>query len=501
MVPEFIGSMWSILGIYVTIILLLLSLLVIFTVIFVQKKDPEAVLVWILAVALAIMVWYLANLIYPLVIVLLFYVYLGRDHRRKKMFYNKAEVDRGVSEALGKSKADLFVFDIPKHGLGPNESLAHMIFNSNKSFLTKDNEVEYYNEGELIFKDMFEEIEGAKRFVHMEFYMIRNDALAKELAELLAKKAKEGVEIKLVMDAMGCQKLPKKFFKKLRAEGGQTAIFLPSIFGSFNLGMNNRNHRKLMVIDGNTAFLGGTNIGVEYKGQGPLGYWRDDHVRIRGSGAISVEKRFVLDWNFAAGDKLKIEDYAPTRPGSGTTSLQIVSGGPDQASHQIEEQYVKMITSARSYVYIQTPYFVPSEAVASALVTAAKSGVDVRIMMPSIPDHVFVYWASLYNAGDLLRGGIRVFQFSKKGFIHAKVLVADDEVASVGSANFDRRSSELNFESNAVIYGKEIAQKVKAAYVHDLDNWCTELTEEIYSKRSFYVKIKEDISRLYGPIA
>jgi cardiolipin synthase len=496
-----IGEIWSALSVYVTMILLLLSLLVIITVIFIQKKRPEAVLVWILAVSLAILVWYLGDLVYPLFLFLTFYVYLGRDHRRKKMFHNKAEVDRSVSDTLGKAKADLFVFDIPKHGLGPNESLAHMIFKSNSSFLTKDNEVEYYNEGDRIFKDMLEEIKGAKRFVHLEFYLVRNDSLAKEFVLELVKKAREGVEIKLLLDATGCQKLPRNFFKDLQDAGGKVTLFLPSRLGRLNLGINNRNHRKLFVVDGDTAFLCGCNIGVEYRGEGPLGYWRDDCVRIRGSGAISVEKRFVLDWNFAAKDKVNIEDYAPTRPGKGNTSLQIVSGGPDNASRQIEEQYVKMITSARQYVYIQTPYFVPSEAVTSALVTASKSGVDVRIMMPSKPDHIFVYWASLYSAGDMLRGNVRIHQFSKEGFIHAKVLVVDDLVASVGSANFDRRSLELNFESNAVIYGKEFAQKVKAAYVNDIERWCTELTKEKYQERSLFVKVKEDISRLYGPIA
>jgi cardiolipin synthase len=496
-----LGEIWAIVEIYVAMILTFLAILVIIVVIFVQKKRPEAVLVWILAILLAVFFWILSAFIYPLILFLLFYVYLGRDHHRKKMFRNKAEADRGVSNALGKSMGGLFVSDLSKPGLGPNESLARMLFTSNQSFLTNDNEVVYFNEGALIFKDMLEEIKRAKRFVHMEFYMIRNDPLAKEFAQVLVQKAREGVEIKLVMDAAGCHKLPRKFFKELTDAGGKTILFLPSLFGALNIGINNRNHRKLFVVDGDTAYLGGTNIGVEYRGEGPLGYWRDDMVRIRGSGAISVEKRFVLDWNFAAKDHLKVEDYAPTRRGSGKTSLQIVSGGPDKVSRQIEEQYVKMITTAKEYVYIQTPYFVPSEAVIAALVATAKSGVDVRVMMPSKPDHVFIYWASLYNAGDMLRSNVRIHQFMKEGFIHAKVLVIDDQVASVGSANFDRRSLELNFESNAVVYDKEIAKMVKAAYLDDVEHRCTELTAEKYSTRSWVVKVKEDISRLYGPVA
>jgi cardiolipin synthase A/B len=486
----FFPPIWSVWYGYLTIVFSFLAILVIFTIIFVQKKRP-----------LAVLVWALAFIAFPIFFVLLFYVFLGRDYRRKKMFRNRAEVDQEVSDSLFKIKESLFMADFSKPGLGSNANLARMLFNSDHAFLTIDNEVEYYNEGEHIFKSMLEEIKGAKRFVHMECYMIRNDPVAKEFRKALVQKAREGVEVKLLMDAQGCSGLPRKFFKELTDTGGRTAVFFPSLFRKLNLSINNRNHRKLLIVDGDTAFIGGTNIGLEYQSGGPLGYWRDDMVRIRGSGVISVEKRFVLDWDFAAKDTIKVEDYAPTQPGNGRISLQIVSGGPDHLSRPIEEQYVKMITTAKEYVYIQTPYFVPSESVTTALVTAAKSGVDVRVMMPSKPDHPFIYWASLFNAGDLLRAKVRIHQFTNQGFIHAKVVVMDDSVASIGSANFDHRSLELNFESNAVIYDKELAQKVKTAYLYDVENWCTELTIEKYLERSWQVKVKEDISRLYSPIA
>ena len=485
-----IDAFWSIFGLYITIVLYLFSIDVILTIIFVQKKRPETVMVWVIAC-----------LAFPLIFVLLFYVFLGRDYKRKKMFGNKAEMDREVGKALFKTKGTLFASDLSKPGLGQNESLARMLFESGRSYLTNDNEVEYFNEGDQIFKAILEEIKGAKRFIHMEYYMIRNDAIAKEFRQALVQKAREGVEVKLVMDASGCHRLPRGFFKELTDAGGKTAIFFPSLIPKLNFGINNRNHRKLLVADGDTAFIGGCNIGVEYRGEGPLGHWRDDMVRIRGSGAISVEERIVIDWNFAAKDNLKVEDYAPTRPGNGKISLQVVSGGPDTAARHIEEQYVKMITTAKSYIYIQTPYFVPSEAVTSALVVAAKSGVDVRVMMPSKPDHPFIYWASFFNAGHMLRSNVRIHQVNKDGFIHAKVVVMDDSVASIGSANFDNRSLGLNFESNAVVYDKEFAQKVKAAYLYDIEHWCTELTDGQYRKRSKWVKFKEDISRLYGPIA
>ena len=224
-------------------------------------------------------------------------------------------------------------------------------------------------------------------------------------------------------------------------------------------------------------------------------------ARIEGSGSISAEQRFILDWNFAAEDHLDLEKYAPTAPGKGKVGLQIVSCGPDTVDKPIEEQYVKMITSAKDYVYIQTPYLVPGEAITAALVAAAKSGVDVRVMIPSKPDHPFVYWASLQNAGELLNAGVRVHQFKKDGFIHAKVVIVDDIMASVGSANLDRRSFELNFETNAMVYDQELVAQIKSAYIEDISANSTELTLEAYEKRPSKVKIKESISRLYTPIA
>ncbi len=481
---------WSLVGDLWWFFLLLNALVVIIAIVFVQKKRPESVLLWLLAF-----------MIFPLVFVLIFYILLGRDYRHRRLFRDKGQADREVEAALAKLKGDWFAGDLSKKGLGESEPLARLLYNTNRSALTNDNEVLYYNEGEPLFDDMLASIRGAKRFVHMEFYIIRKDELAKRFAEALEAKAGEGVEVKLLMDAVGCHKLPKKYFKGLRDAGGRTAEFFPSPLRRINLRINNRNHRKLLVVDGDEAYLGGYNIGEEYMGRGKLGYWRDCMVRVRGSGTISAEKRFVLDWNFAADDSLQVHDYAPTAPGKGEAALQVVSSGPDIESRAIEEQYLKMILSAKEYVYIQTPYFVPSETIVSALATAAKAGVDTRVMMPSKPDHPFVYWASLYNAGEMLRNKVRVHQFQRDGFIHAKIVVSDDRVASIGSANFDRRSFELNFETNALIYDRDFALSVKDAYLDDISQRCTELTLEDYRKRKGMVKVKESISRLYTPIA
>ena len=470
--------------------ILINAIIVIITVIFVQKKRPESVLLWMLAF-----------LVLPVVFVLIFYLFLGRDYSRKKMFQNKAALDRKVETALLKLRDKYFSSGLDKLSDPAVKSTAKMLQEAQGCHLTLDNEVKYINEGDEFFKVMFEEIANAKRFIHIEMYIVRKDEVGIRLAQELAKRAKEGVEVKLLLDAVGSRKTNRKFFKELIQAGGRVEYFFPSALGPINFRINNRNHRKIFVFDGNVSLVGGYNIGKEYAGQGPLGYWRDCMVRIEGSGTISAEQRFILDWDFAAKDQLEIERYAPSKPGNGRVVLQIVSCGPDTTDKPIEEQYIKMIASAKDYVYIQTPYLVPGEAMTAALVNAAKCGVDVRVMIPSKPDHPFVYWASLENAGELLKARIRVHQFHKDGFIHAKVVIVDDLMVSIGSANLDRRSFELNFETNAMVYDPELVAMVKSAYIDDIAKHCTELTKEEYDKRPGKVKRKEAIGRLYTPIA
>ena len=485
-----IASLGGLLADLLYLFIIINAIIVIITIIFVQKKRPESVLLWMMAF-----------LVLPVVFVLIFYLFLGRDYSHRKLFRNKASVDRKVEAALEKIQGTHFVYELEKIKDPTARNMIGMLLRSQRSYLTWDNEVQYINDGDQFFKVMFEEIAKAKRFIHIEMYIVRKDEVGTRLAQELAKKAKEGVEVKLLLDAVGSRKTNRKFFRDLIQAGGKVEYFFPSALGPINFRINNRNHRKIFVFDGNVSLVGGYNIGKEYAGQGPLGYWRDCMVRIEGSGTISAEQRFILDWDFAAKDQLEIERYAPSKPGNGRVGLQIVSCGPDTTDKPIEEQYIKMIASAKDYVYIQTPYLVPGEAITAALVNAAKSGVDVRVMIPSKPDHPFVYWASLENAGELLKARIRVHQFHKDGFIHAKVVIVDDLMVSIGSANLDRRSFELNFETNAMVYDPELVAMVKSAYIDDIAKHCTELTMEEYEKRPRKVKRKEAIGRLYTPIA
>jgi cardiolipin synthase A/B len=473
------------------------AILIVITIIFVRPRRVQSIYLWIAAF-----------LLLPILFVLVFYVFFGRDYRRAKLFRSKGAADKLGTDSLRKMRERLFTCSKDHNILCRYSSVAKLLLDSNQAIITTNNDVRYFNAGDQLFESIFKEIRDAKRYIHMEYYLFRNDELSRRLATELASKARQGVEVKLLYDAFGGHSLPKGLFKEITDAGGKTAVFFPSLLRRFNTRINNRNHRKILTMDGETGFCGGFNFGLEYLGKGPLGDWRDAAVLVKGAGCIGMESRFIQDWNFAAEDDLHIEDYClqmsedylSGKNGPGEAAVQIVSGGPDTEFNPIEQEYLKMISEAKKSIRIQTPYFVPDEPVLSGLRVAALSGVDVQIMIPFKPDHPFVYWATLHYVGSLLKSGVRVFQFSP-GFVHAKTLVIDDEVASVGSANFDVRSFELNFETNAVIYDGVLASGMASAFQEDVRSHCVELTPSQYAKRSNWVKFMESISRLYTPIA
>jgi len=464
--------------------------LIIITIVFLKPRRVTSIYLWIAAF-----------LILPLVFVIVFYIFFGRDYHTQKLFKNKGVRDANVVEFLRQQRKTLgFTAESYENTLHENVELVRMLLNTHRSFVTMDNEVRYINDGDEFYKTLFEEISNAKRFVHLEMYIIRKDEIGKKLAHELVVKAKEGVEVKLLYDAVGCSKLPRNFFEELKEAGGKTAEYFPSLIKAINTRANNRNHRKLLNVDGETGICSGFNVGIEYAGRGPLGLWRDGAVVIRGGAAIAIEARFIQDWNFAAKDNIMITPYLPEAVGRGKSPVQIVSGGPDTENNPIKQHYMKMISSAKKKIYIQTPYFVPDDPIIVGLQMAAQSGVEVHIMIPSKPDHPFVFWASTFNAGSLLKSGVLVHMF-KPGFIHAKICVIDDQVASVGSANFDVRSFELNFETNAVIYDADVATAIGEKYLKDVAEHSEQLTMEQYAARGNWIKFKEAISRLYTPIA
>lgn len=318
---------------------------------------------------------------------------------------------------------------------------------------------------------------------------------------MLIVKAMEGVKVRLLYDEVGSKRISRHFFRELRAAGGEVEVFFPSLLKPLNFRINNRNHRKLCIIDGSIAYIGGFNVGDEYLGlDKKFGYWRDTHLRITGNAVSHIQGRFILDWHQAGMHERG--DYGEfvfnMEPHTGTSPVQIITSGPNSSTEHLKNMYIKLILSAKKSVYIQTPYFIPDTSFMDACKIALLSGVDLQIMIPNKPDHPFVYWATWAYAGDLLNYGAKILLY-ENGFLHAKTIVADGEVASVGTMNIDSRSFRLNFEVNAIVYDRAIAEQLQDIFLNDT-RLCSELTVERYAQRSLVIKLKEGISRLLSPI-
>ncbi len=464
-------------------------------VVFFARKTPSATLAW------------LAVLVLLPALGFILYVFLGQDYRRRRMFHLKSDADHVLTEIVEQETHELGAHDVSTTLRLPDplRRMALMLLKNNRAVLATENDVTIYTDGKKKFSDLIAAIRGAQDHVHLEYYIWRNDKLSDELRTALTERARSGVAVRLLCDGLGCARLPRGFFNELKQAGGKVAFFFPSPVRFINLRSNYRNHRKIAVIDGRTCFVGGFNIGDEYLGKvKKWGYWRDAAVRIDGPASLSCQLRFFLDWNYAAkSHQLEFDErYFPNvfkdQHVLRGVPVQIVSSGPDTYWSPIKESYLKLIDTATESVYIQTPYFIPDESVRDMLRIAALSGLDVRVMIPNRPDHPFVYWASLSYAGQLLSAGVRVYTYDN-GFLHAKTIVADETAASVGSANWDVRSFDVNFETNALMYDTDVARSLKQAFLHDLEV-CTELTPERYASRSVTVKVKESVSRLFSAL-
>nr|WP_242848783.1 cardiolipin synthase [Syntrophomonas palmitatica] len=419
------------------------------------------------------------------------------------MFYLKEEEEQELLPVLAQQEASIHTNSLVCRDPRVKEyqDLIHLQLNSNQSLLTQDNQVTVFDDGNELFEQMLASLKTAQNYIHIEFFIIRNDKLGRRVMKLLTEKASEGVEVKFLYDGMGCIRLPRNFFHKLNRAGGKSAVFFKPFLPYINLRINYRNHRKICIVDGKEAYIGGFNIGDEYLGLSHrFGYWRDSHVLIKGSAVDAIEMRFLLDWRYAAQDPLlQIIKYFPERePGEGTLAVQIVSSGPDLTYSAIKNGYIKLVSKARQTVYIQTPYFVPDNSILESLKIAALSGVDVRLMLPAKPDHFYVYWASLSYVGELLEAGVRCYMY-QRGFLHSKTIVCDSFACTVGTANLDIRSFDLNFEINAFIYDQDIGQQLTEQFLRDIND-CVEITPEVYFSRPLRVRFKEGLFRLMSPI-
>ena len=427
------------------------------------------------------------------------YMFLGQDLRKKKVFILKEEYD--IAQIAHRQQDLLNHFDKSHNSLiAQDMDLIHLHLNNSNSIFTHNNHVHVLNNGAEKFPVLLHKLREAKHHIHMEYYIIRNDAIGRQVRDILVEKAQQGVQVRLLYDGMGCLTLPKSFFTPLQKAGGEIAEFYPPFLPHINIRVNYRNHRKIIVIDGKTGFIGGLNLGDEYLGLSPkYGFWRDIHLLVEGDAVDGLQHYFLMDWQFASHKKFfTLQEYFPIKTMEGNTGVQIVSSGPDSKWAAIRQGYLKMIMKAEKSIYIETPYLIPDDSLAEALKVAALGGVDVKIIIPCKPDHPFVFWASLSYTGDLLEAGARVFTYMN-GFLHSKLLIVDGRICSIGTANFDMRSFKLNFEINAFIYDPFIAKQLEETFNNDLIQ-SQERTIKWYQHRPLHMRFKESVSRLVSPL-
>jgi len=458
-------------------------------IIFLERKDATATWAWLMV------------LLFIPIAGFLLYLIFGRRISGQRIFTWDTKVKLGVKfavqEQLRALKKGNFHYKNPK--LAEYKELYYLHLSNDDAILTQDNSVDIYTDGKEKFDALIQDMEQATDHIHLLYYILRHDRLGKRMSDVLIRKVRQGVEVRVLYDDMGSRRISRKFVRRMRQAGVEIESFFPAKIPKINLKINYRNHRKLAIIDGKIGYIGGFNIGDEYLGYSKkFGYWRDTHLRICGDAVANMQTRFIMDWNQASRHNIVYEDRYYASEKCGDTGVQIVSSGPDSDWEQIKNGYIKMIMSAKKYVYIQTPYFIPDDSLQDALRIASLSGVDVKVMIPNKPDHPFVYWATLSYIGDLLNAGAEAYIY-QKGFLHAKTIIVDGKIASVGTANIDVRSFRLNFEVNAFLYNQGLSERLLEAFNEDI-SYSTQITRKLYLKRSLGVRLKESISRLISPI-
>lgn len=470
---------------FLTVLIHIINLLTIVYMVFKEKRSANSIIAWTLILYIAPFIGFIVFLL------------VGRKINKSNMFGIKnAEIkvlekyDRQVKERS----------QVPVENMDMIMALETIDYSPYRN----DNEVCMYSDGKEFFDALLKSLNKAKNSINIEFYIFKNDDIGIKILDILEEKAKSGVEVRLLYDSVGSRLLNRNVLKKLRAVGGKTGEFFPSWLKLINLNMNFRNHRKIVVIDNKVAFVGGFNVGDEYLGKDKkFGYWRDTHIKFKGSAVKDLNLRFLADWRYATKEEVDLShmlEISDENIGEPNTGMQIVSSGPNLSDrYEIKLAYLKMIQRAKKYLYIQSPYLIIDKSISDSLKLASASGVDVRIMIPGKGDHPFVYWANLVYAGDLLEYGVKIYHYDRSAFLHAKTVVIDDEICSIGTANMDTRSFELNFEVNAFIYSETISKQQKSEFEKDILK-SEELTLEKYQNRSRGVKIKESLSRLFSDV-
>lgn len=466
---------------------------VLFTVVTViqQKGDPPKTISWILVI------------IFLPALGILLYFSIGKNYRKEKIFSRKGLSDLVRIREMATEKG----IGLPRNAsgarkIGAKVNIAKLLFNTEKAILSDQNRVQILNDGQATFRAILHAIETATHHIHLEYYIIENDKLGNRFRELLIRKAQEGVKVRMIYDDVGSWSLDKKFIRSLTDAGVEVYPFMPVKLWFYPLAnkINYRNHRKIIVIDGEIGFVGGLNIADRYiMGSEELGRWRDTHLRLEGQAVYSLQMIFMADWHFVS--KQIVEATPPYFPELNTTGecmVQVVASGPDSEWASIMQAYFTAIATAKSEVFLTSPYFIPNESILTAIKASALSGVDVRILLPAKSDSHMTYWATLSYVTELLASGVKVYLY-EKGFTHSKIMMIDHSFSSVGTANIDIRSFDQNFEINALIYNEEITKELRNRFLQDLKH-SKLLTLNQWQTRPRHYHIKESLARIFTPL-
>lgn len=468
-------------------ILISLGVLSVVIIISLENRHPSKTLAWILFLALI-----------P-VLGLVFYFIFGRNYRKSKTFDEKAEYDARqyafVNERLTFYEKELASFSEGERRL---IELAGKVANSSISFATS---TQVLTNGGETFSALIEQLKQAEHHIHMEYYIYRHDDIGTQIKNILIEKVKQGVEVRFMYDAVGSLKLASGFLQEMREAGIKVSAFNPVTFPMLSNKMNYRNHRKIVVVDGEVGFVGGLNVGDEYLGKNPsFGFWRDTHLLLKGEAVMALQAVFLRDWRYITGEQLEHDIYfkEPMHLDiSDRGAVQIVASGPDQEWKSVKSLFFSMITMARRSLWIATPYFIPDEDILTALTVSALSGVDVKILFPKHPDKWLPYYASHSYFPRLLEAGVEIYEYHK-GFMHSKVIIADGELASIGTVNMDVRSFNLNFEVSAFLYGTEKVKKLVTNFTDDLNDADRIKLEQ--EQKGILKRLLESTARLLSPL-
>lgn len=443
--------------------------------------------------------WLLILFILPIIGFVMYY-FLAQEYQRRRTVRKRGIVAEEIRiQALLRCKIVHRPDDMHNIQFKHQERLFRMLQSISLSPITSCNEALVLTNGQDTYDSIFEAIEHAKHHIHVEYYTIRHDQIGQRFKETLIRKAKEGLEVRVIYDGIGSLELSDSYLEELAQAGIHTRCFLPPKLAFFDKRMNFRNHRKIIVVDGLVGFVGGINIGDEYLGGNKkLGFWRDTHMRIEGDAVYSLQDVFMQDWFFTSKERLSSLSYLPKHNCAGNEQVQIISSGPSSRDDAILECVFAAISVANSRIYIMTPYFIPDPSVLMGLRTAALSGVDVKIIIPYVADSKLVLYASLSYVEDMLSAGVRIYRYHK-GFAHAKVLIVDDILASVGSANMDMRSFFSNFEINALLFDQSAIDKLCGDFNEDLAN-SQEIKLYEFKQRPRWQKASEVVARMLSPL-